>query len=148
MLKLNWGWRIAIMYGGFVAFMLFLVYRTSQVNIDLVTKNYYAEELQYQNHLDALNRSNQLSEKMNWEVSNNKITFQLPGELAAKTVSGSVQFYCPANAKNDLTVAFTPDKNGVFETSTAKMESGAYKVKVKWKAGDLDYYNEGVLNIE
>ena len=45
---INWGWRIVILYSGFVLLILFLVYKTTTVNDDLVTTDYYAKELKFQ----------------------------------------------------------------------------------------------------
>ena len=37
MKKLNWGWRIALLYGGFVVFILIMVFKTTTVHDDLVS---------------------------------------------------------------------------------------------------------------
>lgn len=63
MKKLNWGWRISILYSGFVVFMLFMVFKTTTVKDDLVTPDYYAKELEYQQHIDKQERANQLDRK-------------------------------------------------------------------------------------
>ena len=52
--KFNWGWKIAILYGGFVCFMLVMVFIASNQKVELVTTNYYEEELKYQSHIDKM----------------------------------------------------------------------------------------------
>jgi nitrogen fixation protein FixH len=143
----NWGWKIFIVYGGFVAFMLFLVYKTSKVNIDLVTKDYYAQELEFQTHLDASKRSNELTEKLSWQVGKEQIFFQLPSGFETMKVSGNILFYCPSEANNDYSLAFTPDASGLFVASVKELKHGAYKIKINWSADGEAYYDEGIINI-
>mgnify|MGYP003351831803 CR=1 FL=1 len=59
MKNINWGWRIVMLYGGFVVLILFLVYKTTTVKDDLVTPDYYAKELKYQEQLDKQKRTHE-----------------------------------------------------------------------------------------
>ena len=51
---MNWGWKIALGYGCFVAFILFMVYSANQVDFQLVTPDYYSAEIAFQDQIDKL----------------------------------------------------------------------------------------------
>ncbi|MDZ7847906.1 MAG: FixH family protein [Owenweeksia sp.] len=51
-MKLNWGTGIAIVLILFAISMGYAVYKAVQQNYDLVTTDYYAEELAYQEKID------------------------------------------------------------------------------------------------
>ncbi len=53
---MNWGVGIAIVYILFVLGMLTLVFKSRSQKIDLVTENYYQQELAYQEEIDAKQR--------------------------------------------------------------------------------------------
>ena len=51
-MKLNWGHYIVIGFIGFVILILFMVFRSYQHNNDLVSEDYYAEEIAFQDVID------------------------------------------------------------------------------------------------
>ncbi len=51
-----------LVYLVFVAGILFFVYKSSRQNEDLVTQDYYGEEIQYQKKIDQTARTNALSD--------------------------------------------------------------------------------------
>jgi hypothetical protein len=51
---MNWGYKIAITFILFGALIIFMVVKSFQQNIDLVTDDYYQEELKYQQQIDKL----------------------------------------------------------------------------------------------
>lgn len=148
MKKLNWGWRISILYSGFVVFMLFMAFKTTTVKDDLVTPDYYAKELEYQQHIDKQERANQLKEKPIWQVTGNQIAIKFPGELVAKNVKAEVNFYNNAEAKKDFKITCTPDTSGVCAIDAQQLQQGVYQLQIDWSAGGVTYYNEGTINIQ
>ena len=67
-MKLNWGYKILIVYLMFAAGMLTMVYLTTQENRDLVSDNYYEEELAYQEIIDQSSRTAKLSAAVEVEL--------------------------------------------------------------------------------
>ena len=60
-MKISWGYKIAGAYLLFVAGIMFLVYKANNETYDLVTENYYEEELKFQNVIDKKQRASSLS---------------------------------------------------------------------------------------
>ncbi len=146
MIQLNWGWRIAIVYTSFVVLILYMVYRSVQMSTELVTPNYYAEELDYQSHIDKVNRTTQLSTELQWKVNDRKLDFSFPAELTTQKISAEVFFYCPSDSKKDVTL-HCEAANGIAELNVTQLQQGVYQMKVEWKADNTTYYNEGTITL-
>jgi hypothetical protein len=148
MKNLNWGWRIVILYGGFVLMMLFLVWKTTTVKDDLVSPDYYAKELRFQEQVDKQKRTYALKEQLNWNVEGKKIAIQFPNDMLSKNVKAEILFYNASSAKRDFTVSCTPDSTGLCLVNSDKFQQGVYEMKIDWNAGGVSYYNEGTINIQ
>lgn len=145
---INWGWRIVILYGGFVLLILFLVYKTTTVKDDLVTPDYYAKELKFQEQVDKQKRTHELKEQLSWNVDGKKIAIQFPTEMLNKNVKAEILFYNASEAKRDFTVTCSPDSTGLCQVNSDKLQHGVYEMKIDWSAGGVSYYNEGTINIQ
>ena len=140
-MKISWGHKILIVYLGFVAGILVLVFLANQQKFDLVTPNYYDAELKFQNVIDEKQRVAELSAPPKISHSVNSVSIQLPGEFAGKNVTGQLYLYRPSDASKDLKTNFATDKNFV-EVALNKNLSGAYELKLSWQADGKTYYNE------
>lgn len=147
MKKFNWGWGIALFYSGFVVFMLALVYTASQHKVDMVTEDYYKKELSYQQHIDKLNTTQKLKQQLQWTVNSQSVMLSFPAEVAHSNIKGEVVFYRPSNSAEDFTVPITVDSSGIVTVQSQKFKKGVYRMQIDWSAGDIAYYNEGIVNI-
>jgi hypothetical protein len=148
LLNINWGWRIALLYSGFVVLMLFLVWKTTTVKDDLVTSDYYAKELRYQEQIDKRNRANKLKEPTRWTVKGKEVEIVFPHEVRAKKVNADILFYNPAQAKRDVKISCSADTAGVCLVTSPNLLPGVYQMQIEWTAGGIAYYNEGTINIQ
>ena len=140
-MKISWGYKILFVYLGFVAGILFLVYRASQEKFDLVTPNYYDAELKFQNVIDNKQRVAELSAPPKIIHSVNIVGIQLPGEFLNKDVKGELYLYRPSDASKDVRRSFTTNKSFI-EIPLDKDLAGAYEVKLSWQADGQTFYNE------
>src|SRR5450432_878237 len=104
---MNWGYKILVVYAVFVAGISFLVYKSSGQKMDLVTTDYYAKELKYQERIDASNRVNSLSGPVDYEIKNGNITILFPKDFSGKHLTGDVLLYCPSNEDRDVKQDFS-----------------------------------------
>lgn len=146
--KFNWGWKIALLYSGFVFFMLFLGYKASNEKVELVSDNYYDEELKYQNHIDKIQLTDSLKAGPQWQVNGSNIAIVFPQSQIGNSISGSVHFYCPADAKRDFTVPFATSPQKQLCITSGKLKHGTYKMQIDWKQGKADFYTEGVVTVQ
>ena len=145
-MKVNWGIKIVIVYGIFVSGMLLLVYLSSKENKDLVTENYYAEEIAYQKIIDYSKNTASLSKPIDVKIINGKIQIILPEELVALRKDGSWLLYYAADRAKDINGNFT-SLDGNINIDIPKNAYGLYQLKINWKAGEKDYYFEKELTL-
>ena len=145
---MNWGTKIAIAFSLFVGFIVYLVIRTTQVNIDLVADNYYQLELDYQAQLDKQQHLLDLGEPIALRQAGPTIEMVLPSVLLGQDHQGSVHFFRPQAKNLDVTLPLQPDAEGKMVIEKAKLLPGRYLVKVDWTTNGKGYYFEEDLFVQ
>lgn len=143
---MNWGYKILLVYAVFVLGIMFLVYKSSRQKVDLVTTDYYAKELKYQDKIDAMNHADKLTEAVKYEIGNGKLTIVFPKDFSGKKVEGQIVMYCPANEDKDVKHNFSVEDQPVY-VPIKPCDKGEYDLKLDWKADGTSYYFEKKLFI-
>jgi len=138
---MNWGHKIIVVYVLFVAGMGFLAYKASTQNKDLVTEDYYAKELVYQQKIDQSKRASALSAPVQIKMINNELAISFPKDFAAKQVKGDVVLYCPSDERKDMQKIFTVTDSAV-EINVPPNYHGLHYVKINWEVEGVSYYYE------
>ncbi len=144
---MSWGIRITVLYMSFVTLILSLVFITTQNKDELESKDYYRQELDYQNKIDAIKNANDLITPIGYEVKGKEILISVPAELRSETFKGEVFLFKPSNSSKDLTLAFSPDANGTASIKSEKIIKGFYKMKITIYSNNRKYIKEEVINI-
>jgi hypothetical protein len=144
---MNWGNKILLVFLVFAAGIFYLVYRSMHVNYELVSKEYYKDEIRYQDIIYASQRANALSRKIEIRQSANVIAVQLPDEMKDEKVTGVMWFYCAADETKDRRISMQPDQRGAQEITKQKFLPGSYVVKFDWTSKNTRYYAEEPLTI-
>lgn len=147
-MKISWGTKIAAAYIVFVIGVLIMVFVFMNQEVHLVTDNYYAKELEYQNHIDKINRTNQLEEQLDIRNQQTVIKFIFPKQYNYKSIKGTINFYRPSDPAKDISFEITPDSFNTQIVSTEKLAKGVWKVKVDWLANNISYYNEKIIMVD
>ncbi|MES2560878.1 MAG: FixH family protein [Bacteroidota bacterium] len=142
----NWGTRIFILYTGFVCLIACLVILSMQQKTDLVAKDYYAQELVYQDKLDKINNTVKLGKLVNYEIQDGILTLQFP-EGTTFPVSGTVNLFCPSDMEKDQHISFESGENLVGLKLGANSK-GMYKLEIDWKSDSQAYYQEGDIHLQ
>jgi hypothetical protein len=138
---MNWGKKILAVYIIFVLGIAFMVYKSSTQNTDLVTTDYYAKELKYQEKIDEVKRVSALSSPVEYAVNGNTIIIQFPKDFLGKQITGEAVLYCPSDEKKDLKKTFIlKDEALIMEIPTGR--KGLYELHVSWQEGGVTYYFE------
>ena len=77
-MKIGWGWKIALLYGGFVLLISTMVIASNRQHFDLVSKNYYDAEIAYQKVIDAGKNQSALSAAITVHASATAVTIEFP----------------------------------------------------------------------
>jgi hypothetical protein len=137
-IKWHWGTKIFLAYGLFVVFMLSMVYLCTQQHYDLVTPDYYAQELKYQEVIDGQKNLEASGKKVLINATQNLVTVQLPMDIAEG--KAEFKFYRPDNASLDFSMAINEGNSVMVPAS--KFKTGVYKVKSTWMHDGKRYYDE------
>ena len=138
-MKLTWGHKIAGVYLLFVAGILFLVFKANNEKFDLVTKDYYGEELKYQQVIDQAENSAKLSAPVRIEKNEGALKIIFPGEMKNRKKEIDFYLYYPADAKKDFRIKFEtgePEYTQPVPTNT----KGMYELKLYWQADGVKYF--------
>ena len=147
MMKINWGTGITIFYSLFVLTFVYLVYRSTQEDLNLVVDNYYEKDLQYQSHLDKLNNANTLLEDL--KIYRNKeeeyIRFSFPKDFT--NIKGEILLYRASDQSKDLTTTIKLDDGNSQQISTKDLQKGYWKIKVDWEGNETAYFKSTTIQI-
>ncbi len=139
----NW-WPIGIV----VAFVVFvsgtigLIVLACSQRVDLVSSDYYEQELRYTGQMERVERALQLGKHVSvtYDSDLSKIRVAIPADQARAEFKGRIHLYRPSAAGLDREIVFQPDASGVQWIDTVDLNPGLWKVRVSWSVASKDYY--------
>lgn len=144
---MNWGNKLLLTFIVFVLGMSFLVYRSTRTEFELVEKDYYKQEIAYQQKINGREAAAKLSAPVSFSQSEKGIQLQLPSEMKGKAISGEVWFYCAYDKKKDKKFPLQVDGAGVQLFKLSEIEAGVYTAKVNWRDEAKTYYSEKSITV-
>jgi len=139
-IKINWGTAIVIAMVLFMVFILQFVYRSfdDKNKHDLVSEDYYKDELYYQQEIDKMNNANQLEQNMILEHVEEGFLIIFPRDMDVAKITGMAYFQRPSNKDLDFqqTILLTESK---ILINHSNLVEGKWKVKIDWKYKDEEY---------
>lgn len=145
--KSVWGVGIFVFYGAFVVFILTLVLYVSIQDMQLVTEDYYAKDLVYQEHIDKVKQTQALKDGLKIEPNAAKglVMLTFPPDMAHDSIGGTVTLFRPSNAHLDKTIAIEPDKMGQQAIDIEGLARGNWGIRIDWNCGGRSFYSEDLL---
>ncbi len=146
-MKFTWGTGIAVFYGIFMIVLITAVIKSTTYDNSLVSDQYYADDLKYQQHYEKLANSQTLKQDLKILQDANFVALQFPAEVGA--VSGKVTFLCPSASDEDFTLKILTDaeKIQVIELED-DLKTGLWHVRVDWQSDGKSYYKEETIIIK
>lgn len=145
-MKISWGTKIALLYGGFVVLIVTLVAGSMRQDFDLVAPDYYGQEIKYQQVIDAGKNQSNLSAPVAIHANGQAVTIDFPADFTDKPVEGTVQFYSAVNADWDKVFDIKVTNNRMT-VPRGTLHNTNYKIKLKWTCDGKQYYQETDLNL-
>jgi hypothetical protein len=145
-IKISWGKRIAILYVGFVAIIVTLVVGSMRQDFDLVSKDYYEQEIAYQSTLDAGKNQAALSGPIMLSIAGEQVTLKFPAEFSGRLVNADLHFYSPVRSSQDKKCRLRTE-NGVLSIPINELVASKYRVKISWDSEGTKYYQETLLDL-
>lgn len=141
-MKTNWGTAIVIAFISFIAFIMYFVITMStnnKFNHDLVTEDYYQQELKYQEDINKVENTRQLTENISWEQTKNGILLKFPKDLNINNIKGNVFLYRPSNKQLDFEMPISLSNHYLLIPDNRLLD-GRWNIKIDWS-----YKNEAYM---
>lgn len=119
-----------------------MVYLSMQEKVDLVAKDYYDQELSFQNKIDA--SKNNAETGIGWKINveNEEIVISYPDTLLANNIKGDILFFRPSNSDNDVKEVLKLDAGGKQRFPKSNFITGAYIIKINWVMNGKNYFDQ------
>jgi hypothetical protein len=140
---MSWGKAIILSFVLFAAFVAGMVTVCVRQNISLVTRDYYREELAYQEQLDRKQNALGLETKPEILIRENHLEVHYP-DLASVS-SGRVTLFRPSDAALDREFELVPSSGPVQRFALEHPAKGLYKARMQWVMNGREYYIEKVI---
>jgi hypothetical protein len=144
-MKLNVGnWIIVafILFAGFIGTLVTVCVRQ---DIDLVSKDYYQEELQYQDQIQRINNTSGLVIKPVFRMVDQEL--QVEFNQWNTIENGELKLFCPSNPQMDRNFLIVPSDQQVQSFGVKMLQKGMYRAKLMWKMNGKEFYLEEVVYI-
>jgi hypothetical protein len=134
--------------GIILAFVLFglgtasLIVVACSQKIDLVSANYYEQEIKFQKQIDRVDRTRRLAAQpaVAYDRLRGVITISLPAEQARRLVNGRIQLYRPSTAGLDRELPLALNEQGFQSVDASSLRAGLWKVRISWMSDDQEYF--------
>lgn len=140
-MKINWGTGIIIAFIGFMCFILYFVIKVNtdkKYDHDLVTEDYYKEELDFQNDINKETDAKNLSENISLNKNENGLLIAFPETFIVNNISGKVFLYRPSNKQLDFEVPISLSDHNLL-IPDKRLLDGRWNIKVDWQYNGKSY---------
>lgn len=122
-------------------FILSFVYKSIAIDRyqhELVSEDYYRDELHYQEEINKLNNSNTLEKDIELSNSEKGIVVKFPEDIAQDEISGVIRFQRLSNIKLDFSQEIRLEGHEQL-IPDEKLVSGKWSIRVEWNHGEEEY---------
>lgn len=139
-----WPYAIIAVFLLFAGYIGYMVQQAARSSVDLVSPDYYQQELAYQQRMESVARTAALPApvQLQYEASAQQLTLQLPATMAGQTIRGQLRFFRPSNQKLDFALPLQPTAGLQQHLSTARMLPGLWRVRLDFTANNHNYFVE------
>lgn len=140
-MKFNWGTGIVLAFIMFMSFIMYFVIKASTdktLNHDLVTEDYYKQELKVQDEIDKENNSKTLPKNISLKKTEEGLIIVFPENLTTNNISGNVFLYRPSNKHLDFEIPISLSNYNLLIPDTRLLD-GRWNITVDWQYKGKSY---------
>jgi hypothetical protein len=108
---------------------------------DLVSADYYEQEVRYQGQINRSQQTGQLL-SVAYNAEQNRLIIALPLYQTHSELTGTVQLYRPSAMNLDRQIKLKPNQEGVQMIDASTLLQGLWKVRVSWTVDKQDHFIE------
>ena len=134
-MKFNWGTGIVVAFVLFISFIMYFVVRMStddSNNHELVTKDYYKQELAYQKEIDAEKNALAHGAELKIKKSEEGLIIQFPENYKPEEITGKVSLYRPSNRHLDVDFPISLSKTHLLIPDN-QLVDGRWDIAISWE---------------
>jgi hypothetical protein len=144
-MKMNFGNWIVVAFVLFTVFIGTLVTVCVREDVDLVSKDYYQQELVYQDQIQRLNNTSGLKQRPELKIVDQ--TLQVTYDKWDDIDNGELKLFCPSNPRMDRNFPLVRSGDSVQSFGVENLQKGMYRAKLKWEMNGKEFYIEEVVYI-
>ena len=131
-----------VIIAAFVLFAIYIgqfVYRSAKSDVNLVSQDYYAKDVAYQQEYNKLEASLPFDSllTLTYDKAEQRLQIQFP--ITFKVESGEVEFFRPSTNTLDQKIEVLVNAENIMKLQTSQMPAGLWYVNVSCKANGNAY---------
>jgi nitrogen fixation protein FixH len=136
-----WPLGIILTFVVFISGTVGLVVLASMQRTDLVSANYYEQEIKYQSHIDSADRAKSLgtNASITYDAALKRILITVPEEQARTGVFGKIDLYRPSAAGLDRQFPIDMKYSHVQSIDASELNAGPWRVRAIWSANNTEF---------
>lgn len=149
-MKFTWGHAAIAMPVTIVVVFTSVLIRSFSVEhkAELVTDNYYAKEIRFQEQIDHAQNASALNSELTWNKVNDTWVIGVSGDFNPAEITGKIIFFRPSDENLDFTVPISLDTLGKQTIVGDRFKNGKYQIQVEWTVNDTICYLEENIFIQ
>jgi nitrogen fixation protein FixH len=147
-MKFNWGTGIVLAFIGFISFIMYFIISMNvndKYNYDLVSEDYYGDELIYQKDIDKLKNSKTLETNVSYEKTAEGLLMKFPETLDFKEIKGTLFLYRPSNKQLDFETTISLSNSNLL-IPDKRLVDGRWDIKIDWQYKGKSYLFKESIN--
>lgn len=129
---------------GFMAFILYMVINSFSVESDLVSEDYYQQELDYQSRITAKQNTQNLIGGFDVIIDGEELVVNFPSDFYGQEMNGAIQIYVPGDASKDKEYAISENLLA-YNFPVSDLAEGNNVIKIHLEVEGKDYYFEKLV---
>lgn len=142
---MSWGKGIIVAFVSFAVFIGILVTVCIKQDISLVSKEYYQEELNYQQQIERIANTEALAVKPDLHLAHRQLEINF-GALN-NIEHGELKLFRPSDSRLDKKFALDPANTTVQRFDVSNLPAGMYKARMQWTMNQKEYFMEHIINL-
>jgi hypothetical protein len=140
---MSWGKGILLSFIFFAAFIITLVVVCVRQDVTLVSKEYYQEEIAYQQQIERMNNAAMLEKRPIISVTESFV--QIDYGNFKQLEKGKLDLFCPSNM--DFDKSFELRKMPSQKFMVGNLKKGLYRARLLWTMDGKEFFIEQVITI-
>jgi hypothetical protein len=140
---MSWGYKITILYLGFVGFMIFMVIQCVQQDLFLVRDDYYEADLNYQEKFESMENAAPFISQLQVERDGEgNLILTYPADFEGKDLNGKIHLYRPSNSNLDRFFDINLSQGTTQILPAQNLTGGLWEIRMECEAEGVEYYFE------